>query len=401
MIRRSVRFWLLAAALIVLSGVLAGCAGSQAALTGASWPGISVVEEQDLVYVAFGPGVYAIDPATGVEVWSYPAEPDRGRTFYATPAVSDDMVVVGDYDNILTALNPDTGAEIWSFESDRSPFIGAATISNGLVYAGSADGIVHALNPDNGAEVWSFEADQGIWAEPLVVEDTLYIPSLDKHLYALDAETGELRWRFPDNGDSLTPPMGAIVSAPTYHEGTLFFGSFNNYLYALDAESREIIWQYEATNWVWSGPAIDEATGTLVAADLDGHVFALDVETGDELWTADVGGRVVGAPVISETAEGETAVYVGSGDPAGGARLYKLSLETGQNMVQPGAVEVTFDSRFLFFSTGTTTRTVPLNSTPVVLGDVVLVGSHEGDAPLHALDAETLLSVWSFEPIGS
>lgn len=401
MIRRSVRFGLLAAALLLLSGVLAGCAGNQAALTGASWPGISTGEEQELVYVAFGPGVYAVDPETGAEVWTYPAEPERGRTFYAPPAVSDDMVVVGDYDNTLVALNPDTGAPIWTFESDRSPFIGSATISNGLVYAGSADGVVHALNPQNGSEVWSFEADQGIWAEPLVVEDTLYIPSLDKHLYALDAETGELRWRFPDSGDSLTPPMGAIVSAPTYYEGLLLFGSFNNRLYALDVESREVVWQYEATNWVWGSPAVDEATGTLVAADLDGHVFALDVETGDELWTTEVSGRVVGSPVLVAAQEGETAVFVGSGDPAGAARLYKLNLETGQNLVQPGSVEVEFASRFLFFETGTNRRTVPLNSTPVALGDVVLVGSHEGDAPLHALDAGTLLGVWSFEPVGS
>lgn len=399
MITRPFRYGLLLAALVVLAGVLSGCAG-QTALVGSSWPGIATSEEN--VFVAFGPSVYAVDPESGVARWSYPAEPQRGQTFYAEPAVADDMIVVGDYDSNLIALNPETGQPIWTFESDGSRFIGSAVISDGLVYAGSADGVLHALDRATGEQVWTFRARQDIWARPLIVDDIVYVPSLDKHLYALDARTGELQWQFPESDDNLEPPMGAIVSAPTYYDGLLIFGSFNNRVYAIDAETREIVWQHEAENWVWSSPVVDEESGVVVGADLDGNVFALDAATGsEELWSIELPGPVVGAPTITETPDGEMAVYIATADRVDQSRLYKLNLETGENLVPPVDVEVSFASRFLFVETGTTVRSVPIYTSPVIYDGLVLVGTHEGESLVFALDRETLLEVWSFEPASS
>lgn len=398
MIRRRLRYGLLAAALVILAGVLSGC-GEQAALVGASWPGIATNEDLEYVYVAFAQGVYAVDPETGREVWTYPSEPDRSRTFFAEPAVAEDIVVVGDYEETLTALDPETGNALWDFEAAR--LIGGATIGDELVYAGTADGTVYAINRTNGSEVWSFQADQDIWAQPLLVENTLYVASLDKHVYAVDAQTGDVRWRFPEDGQSLSPAMGSIVGTPTYYEGLLIFGSFNNFVYALDVDTRTVEWQYETENWVWSSPAVDEATGLLVGADLDGNIFALDAETGQENWSIQVPGPIVGAPTIAEPQEGVTPVYVATGNQGSDARLYKLNLETGETLLPPASVEVELTSRFLFFATGTNIRTVPIYTSPVLEEDLVLIGSHEGTAPLYALDRETLLEVWAFEPVSS
>lgn len=397
MIRRTLKYGLLVAALVVLAGLISGCS-SNAALVGASWPGIAASNAQQHIYIAFGSSVYAVDPETGRQVWSYPAEPDRNRTFYAKPAVAEDMIVVGDYDNTLAALDPETGDALWTFESDRARFIGGATIGDNLVYAGSVDGLLHALDRESGSEVWSFAAEQDIWAQPLLVDGTLYITSLDKHLYALDAANGDLLWRFPAAGEELSPQMGAIVGMPTYYDGMLIFGSFNNFVYALDADTQQIVWQYEADNWVWSSPVVDEQTGMALGADLDGNIFALDVETGDEIWTRSEAGPIVGAPTLGEPADGVTPVYVATGAPNNDAMIYKLNLENGEDLTPPVNIEAEFATNFLFFQTGTNTRALPIYTTPVLLDNYVLVGAHEGPTLLYALERDTLLEAWTFEP---
>jgi hypothetical protein len=75
LITRKLRFWLVGAALLVLAVAMAGCTGSTVALTGASWPGITV--SGDMIYMAYGPAVYAISPETHLAVWKFPTEAVR------------------------------------------------------------------------------------------------------------------------------------------------------------------------------------------------------------------------------------------------------------------------------------------------------------------------------------
>ncbi len=399
MSEKRIRFWLLSVTLVVLAVVLGGCSsaggvGRTAALTGASWPGIA--EAEDTLYVAYGPQVYAVDPETGRDIWSYPAEPERNRTFYAPPAVGDDMIVVGDYSNSLTALNPDNGSELWTFNADRR-FVGGAAIGDEMVYAGTVDGELHAVDRTTGDEVWAFDVDRDIWSTPLLDGNTVYVTALDRHVYALDASSGDLLWQFPADGETTDPAMGAMAGTPTLVDGTLIFGSFNNHVYALDVDSQQIKWTYPTTNWVWSSPTYDEASGLLIGGDLDGRVFALDAETGEEVWTFETGGPVVGAPVITEGEDGETLVYFTSED----ANLYVLNAETGTQAETPVGLEAEFTTRFLFFPGGTNIRPIPIYAPPILIDDLIILGAHQGDNLLYALDRETLLDRWQFNAVSS
>jgi outer membrane protein assembly factor BamB len=53
----------------------------------------------------------------------------------------------------------------------------------------------------------------------------VYIGSLDGNLYALDASTGEERWRQSLDGE--------IYSSPAVVDGVVYAGSFDDGLYAL------------------------------------------------------------------------------------------------------------------------------------------------------------------------
>ena len=392
MIRGKFRLWHAAAIVVVLLLVLTGCTGNAAALTGSSWPGIAASE--NLIYMAFGPHVYAIDPSNGKEEWRYPAQAARNETFYAPPAVDHDLVVIGDYTGILYGLDAEKGTQTWKFGTPlKARIIAGAVIGEKYVYAGTVAGVLYAVDRENGTEAWHYATTRDIWSAPLLADGVLYFTTLDRHLYALNADTGKLLWQFPDaNMKPEDSPVGAMAGTPTLHDGVLYFGSFNNAAYALDLETRKLLWTYPTQNWVWGSPVFDEETGQLYGGDLDGNVFALDPATGKEIWKVTTAGPVVNSPVVAEY-DRQPAVFVTSGD----SNLYILNPENGEQIQKVG-VTAEFKQSFLFVPTGTTVRPVPLYAQPVILGDKILLGTHEGPAPLIAYDNANLKQVWAFTP---
>jgi outer membrane protein assembly factor BamB len=382
--------------LIALAIGLAGCSSAATVLSGTSWPGVTASDEA--IYVAYGAQVYAVSPESGNRLWAFPSEPERGRTFYAPPAVAPELVVVTDYVGSVFAIDPATGMQKWAFESSPAArFIGGAVIGDEYVYAGAVDGTLYAINRDTGTKAWQFRAPRSgngqhdIWSTPLLDGDTLYFTSLDGHLYALDAQNGALLWQFPAADE---PAIGAMAGTPAIHEGVLYFGSFNDRVYALDTRTRQVVWTYTTTNWVWSTPVIDPEANLMIGGDLDGHVFALDLPSGQPRWTFDAGGPVVGTPALGELTDGQSVAYVTSGD----SYLYILNVEDGTQARAATSIKAEFTTRFLFFPTGTTERPIPIFASPVLYNDSILIGAHQGSYPLYALDRETLLQRWAFDP---
>ncbi|GAB4468992.1 MAG: hypothetical protein Kow00124_03810 [Anaerolineae bacterium] len=400
MIATKTRFWVLGASLLLLMVLMTGCGGSAAAaLTGASWPGITVYD--GLIYMAAGPQVFALEPGERgtVTVWSFPEEASRTSLIFAAPAVDESLVVVASYDGKVYALDPNTGAARWSVESTSNRFIGSAALSADRVYIAGTNGTLYALDRDTGSEDWRFTAERDFWSTPLIVEDRLYITSLDRHLYALDLATGDLLWKFPEDGvEEDGPPAAAMLGTPTLLGETLYFSSFNNRLYALDIATQEVKWTYTAANWMWNSPAYDEKSGLLIGGDLDGHVFALDPETGEEVWTFDANGPVVGSPLFVDR-DGQRVVMFTSGNQGGDSNFYILKAEDGSQADAPLSIKNDFSTRFLFIPTGTDNRSIPIYGAPVLMDDLILVGAHQGDFTLFALDAETLLVRWKCNPV--
>lgn len=390
--RRLKIYFVFGLALVLVALSTTGCAsGSASLLAGSSWPGITVFD--GAAYLAYSSKVYAFDSETGSVKWSFPENAAGGQTFYAPPAATDDLVVVTDYSDSLFALNPADGKQLWTFKSDSSRFIGGAVIDEDLIYAATVDGTIHALDRKAGSEEWSYKTEGNVWSTPLLADGVLYITALDRHLYALDARTGKLSWKYPDNGGN--PPLGAMVSTPTLYEGVLYFGNFNNRLYALSVETQGVLWTYDASNWVWSSPVIDEQNQRLISADLDGHVFALNLVDGSPAWTYEATGAVVGAPLLGELADGSPVVYLTcKGDP----NLLVLNTNDGKEAIRPFSLKAEFTTKFLFIDTGIDTRSIPIFASPVAADELLLIGAHEGNDTLYALDREDLQEKWRFNP---
>ena len=407
---RRTQSWLIIAALAIAAPILSGCTGASTVLT-ASWPGLAV--ENNTIYLSYAK-VYSLG-LDGTPKWSFP-DPNHqlqsGQAFFAPPASNDKLVVVSDYTDSVFGLDPASGQEQWVFKTNKSRIIGGPVMGDKYIYAASADGILHAidassLSPSSSGEktakeAWSFTTEGSIWSTPLLDSGTLYVTSMDKHVYALDAETGKLQWKYPDqNSAPENPALGGIVGAPALHKGVLYFSSFNNRLYALDVETHKILWRYTTENWVWGSPVVDDSTGYVIAADLNGNIFAIDPAGSNPekpVWKVTAkpppGGlhaSVVGSPALRMLADGTPAVYVGSdSDPD----LYVLKVKDGSNALpaSPKSLTYTTPTTFLFWETGGTNPPLPLKlyPSPVFSDDTLYLATSEGPNALYSLDANSL-----------
>jgi outer membrane protein assembly factor BamB len=237
----------------------------------------------DTIYVANLEQVQALDAETGKVYWSYPFEGDgEPQPFYSTPVLARerDLVLFAGFNdqNVYALALGSTAAErpdeAWRFSGAGGQYVGSGTVAGGLFIIGNGDGNVYALNLEDGSMAWEFPTNDRVWATPVVVDDTVYVASLDHHLYALDLATGSEKWQLET--------AGSISATPVYAAGDLWIGDFASNLYRVDLETQNVVWTFKAQDWLWSTPLLDDTT--LYFADVGGGVYGLDTETETLLW---------------------------------------------------------------------------------------------------------------------
>jgi hypothetical protein len=148
---------------------------------------------------------------------------------------------------------------------------------------------------------WNYSTG-GIWfSSPAIANGILYMGSLDKKLYALNADTGALKWSYTTGG-----PLDYSSPAVALAKGLVFVGSNNGKLYALNADTGAFKWSYTTGGpLVYSSPAV--ANGVVYVGSNDGNVYALNAVSGASLWSAFTGSEVGSSPAVVNG-----KVYVGS-----------------------------------------------------------------------------------------
>ncbi|MFD9725644.1 PQQ-binding-like beta-propeller repeat protein [Streptomyces sp. NPDC059072] len=189
--------------------------------------GAHVAATPDTVYVsavADQPGVeyderdadlYAVEAATGTLKWSY----STAKPIRSAPAVYEDTVYIGSWDEQLHALDAATGASKWTYDAGE-PIGSTPAVADGVVYVMTQYGTVIALDARTHREAWRRNARKyGTGGRaPRVVEGVVYVADGDaKRIRALDARNGAEKWsRSIDTAGSFSDPVVA--------DGVLFVG---------------------------------------------------------------------------------------------------------------------------------------------------------------------------------
>jgi len=74
-----------------------------------------------------------------------------------------------------------------------------------MIYFGSYDDHVYALDAGTGEEKWRYGTDSWVYSSPAVTDGIVYVGSNDGYMYAFDAETGDVKWKYKTEGEWASP----------------------------------------------------------------------------------------------------------------------------------------------------------------------------------------------------
>jgi outer membrane protein assembly factor BamB len=179
------------------------------------------------------PGLYALDPPTGVTRWIAAARP---RQSFASPVVARRTVVVPGYRGegvrslSLDAFDAITGRLRWSTPIGRAKWLSFSSpaVARGVVFYPSTDRWLYAIELASGRVLWRRE--MGITdSSPAVANGVVYLVDGAESLIALDAASGETLWWAPLLRSRLA---ASFVGSPAISDGRIHVGSTGGRVYA-------------------------------------------------------------------------------------------------------------------------------------------------------------------------
>jgi outer membrane protein assembly factor BamB len=130
---------------------------------------------------------------------------------------------------------------IWKIKTG-SPIVAAPRIDKGVVYIGSSEGKFRAVSLDSGKPLWTFEGiGDFVETKPIIYEDKVIFGAWDCYLYALDKNSGSLKWKW-SNGKSETLYSPAACW-PVASDGKIFIVAPDRYMTAIDARTGKTVWR--------------------------------------------------------------------------------------------------------------------------------------------------------------
>jgi alcohol dehydrogenase (cytochrome c) len=298
---------------------------------------------------------------------------DEKGGLQATPIVIDGVIYLSSSQNRVFAIDGATGKEIWQYRyelpRDFATFYGpwnrGVAVGHGRVFMGTLDNHVVALDQKTGRELWKVNVEDAnqcgcnITGAPLVVKDMVVVgvtggdSAHRGYLNAFDVNTGRQRWRFwtipgpgePGNdtwlGDSWKYGGGATWMTGSYdpqlnliywsvgNPAADFYGEarkganlYTDSVVALNADTGKLVWYHQQVphdvwdfdtayeNILFDAPVKGKMRKLLLNVNKGGVVFVVDRTNGE---------FVAGYPIVKHinwiTGISETGELLGRNEP--------------------------------------------------------------------------------------
>src|SRR5262245_6861559 len=293
-------------------------------------------------------GVFAIDTLTGKVRWTFRPTFNGGTAAVSTaPAVSGDIVITPfamAYPGAVVGVSLATGKEVW--RGPDPPVDAGVAVSRGVAFVLGKDGRFYALDAATGRERWKValaNRGEGGW-QPIVRDDTVYLTASGAatpgdatkpggfYLFALDASTGQERWRYRAEAPYMR--TGVCLRQPIVTPDAIYAAGENR-LYAVNRATGRDLWAPIEVRRAEGGRErpvevhglVD--AGTAVIGMTSGFLIAFDKASGRTVWEM-AGQYSTSAP--STAVAGNVLYFQGSPDskPAAASRgtLHALDLTT-------------------------------------------------------------------------
>ena len=225
-------------------------------------------------------------------VWAFQTGMNEGG-LQSTPIVIDGVMYLSSSGNRIFAIDAATGREIWHYFYQNpkeigviySPWNRGVAVDQGRVFTGTLDNHVVALDAKSGRELWNVEVEPlakcgcNITGAPLVVKDKVIVgvtggdSAHRGYLNAFNVKTGRLAWRFE------TIPGPGEPGHETWSGDSWKFGGGATWMTgSYDAELNQVYWGV-------GNPAADFYGDSRKGKNLyTDSIVALDADTGKLKW---------------------------------------------------------------------------------------------------------------------
>ena len=229
------------------------------------------------------------------------------------------------------------------------------------------------------------EKEGGIETDAVIGPDgTIYFGANNGIFYALDPESGAIRWAFPTDFDTFAIYSTAFVD----QQGIVYFGAKDGKVYALTAPRKgimgEVVWSINLGTTIQTSPAFTP-DGTLVIGADDWAYYGITPARGTSgakiKWRFQTQGTLIG----SATVDSDGTVFVASMD----GKVYALQ--------PPGEAGQPLKVRWTFASGGRDDKGGFENAPAIDNEGTLYIAGNDG--VLYALDTKSGKVRWSFDGV--
>jgi outer membrane protein assembly factor BamB len=256
---------------------------------------------------------------------------------------------------------PDQLTLVWRFKAGDEVKSSPAIVKN-IVYVGSSNKHIYAIDVQTGKQVWSKLLDDQIEASPTVIDNVVYIGTLNGTLYALASGSGAERWKLT-TGDKIIG--GANWFEDSENRVNILIGSYDAFLYCIDAQNGETVWTYETGNYINGSPAVGERY--CVFGGCDAFLHIISTSDGTKVGEIDTGAYIAGSAAIQ------------------GGHIYIANYDGG-------LLKTSFATHEIIWRY--TIENDPFISSPAVTDEAVVIGG--GDMNIHCVDSQTGQARWAY-----
>jgi outer membrane protein assembly factor BamB len=201
----------------------------------------------------------------------------------------------------VSAYRAEDGGRLWRVERepvkrDWEAFGGGLAYAGGTLYVSTGYGRLSALNPEDGTAIWQHDLPGPVRAAPLALDGMIYAATVDNQLFAVDAVSGERKWRHAGFAETA---MLLGAAAPAGIEDAVIVPYSSGEVFALRASDGRPLWsdnlaavrRVDAASALADIRALPVTDGELVyAISHSGRTVAIELRTGARAWSRDIGG---------------------------------------------------------------------------------------------------------------
>ena len=229
--------------------------------------------------------LYALNAETGAQEWTFET---RG-TIDSSPNIDAETkrVIVGSQSNSLFALEAATGTLVWEYDSGDMIQCFPSIIGRHCFVAG-CDGYLHVINLDTGERVSRIPLESPTGSTPVPAGDFVFVGTEGNEFLGINWKEEKVVWRFEMSRGARSPVA--------YRDGTLIFGGMDRIVYALNAKTGEERWRYVTRGRIEAGAVI--VGDKVYVPSMDSSLYVLDFQTGRLIESIELTGRLSTSPAV-------------------------------------------------------------------------------------------------------